>query len=283
MKQRITIDDYISYYYFEKLLPQKIYSGNSSKQRCTLNELRYGGEDYINHTYNSFYQKANLSASDAKFKFHVNVTEREDISLIQITTPPQRTDIDSILRAYLLFYEYNDDFIVEKYFFIKSLPTGKKYIVYTTPQMEHFIMGQLHTHNDDMESEYHELILCFYEIISADIKTYEKAKKHPDKKDNGNWSKDWKHFDWNKINENINKMAEELKEGGSKPNILDVGITQEEFIEYFEWLSNNNPIEYFKEILYITLRSAGASHDKAVLGSNNSKALKQLCEFLKDA
>lgn len=143
-------------------------------------------------------------------------------------------------------------------------------------------MGQLHAQNDDMESEYQELIIYFHEIISADIKAYEKTENHPDQKDTEKWSKDWKHFDWNKISDNINKMAKELKESDKKPNILDVGITQEEFFEYFEWLSSNNPIQYFKELLYITLRNAGASHDKAMIGSNNSEVLKQLCEILKE-
>lgn len=282
MTQKITIDDYISYYYFERLLPQKIYSENSLKQWCTLNELRYGGEDYINSSYNSFYQKANLSPSNTEYKINVNVMEREDISIIKFTPPPQKSDIDCILRAYLLFYEYDDGFIIEKYFFIKRLPTGEKYIIYTTPQMECFIMGQLHTENDDMESEYQELIVYFCEILSANIKTDEKTKNQSNKKDTENWSKDWKHFDWNKINENINRMAKELKENGTKPDILDIGITQEEFIEYFEWLSKNDPLEYLKKLLYITLRSAGASHDKAISGSNNSEALKQLCKVLKD-
>lgn len=107
MKQKITIDDYI-YYYFEKLLPEKIYSGNVLEQRCTLNELRYGREDYINSSFNSFYQKANLSVSDTEYKFHVNIMEREDIHVLKIILPPQKADIDSILKAYLLFYEYND-------------------------------------------------------------------------------------------------------------------------------------------------------------------------------
>lgn len=282
MKQEITIDDYIFYYYFEELLPQKIYFGNGLKQWCTLNELRYGGEDYINSSFNSFYKKANFSVSDTEYKFNVNVMEREDIRMIKITLPPQKADIDSILRAYLLFYEYNDEFFIEKYFYIKRLPTGEKYIMYITSQMERYLMGQLNAQNDDMESEYQELIIYFYEIILADIETYEKTKNQHNKSNTKNWSRDWKHFDWNKISENINKMAKELKESGKKPNILDVGITQEEFIEYFEWLSNNNPIQYFKELLYITLRSAGASHDKAILGANNSEALKQLCEVLKD-
>lgn len=282
MKQKITIDDYIFYYYFEKLLPEKIYSGNILEQRCTLNELRYGREDYINSSFNSFYQKANLSVSDTEYKFHVNIMEREDIHVLKITFPPQKADIDSILRAYLLFYEYNDKIFIEKYFLIKRLPTGEKYIIYVTPQMELYIMGQLHAQNDDMESEYQELIIYFHEIISTDIKAYEKTENHSDQKDTEKWSKDWKHFDWNKITDNINKMAKELKESGKKPNILDVGITQEEFFEYFEWLSSNNPIQYFKELLYLTLRNAGASHDKGVISSDNSEILKQLCEILKE-
>lgn len=256
MKQKITIDDYIFYYYFEKLLPDKIYSGNLLKQRCTLNELRYGREDYINSSFQYFYQKANLFVSDTEYKFNVDIIEREDIHMIKITLPPQKADIDSILRAYLLFYKYNDEIFIEKYFLIKRLPNGEKYIIYVTSQTELYIMGQLHTQNDDMETEYQGLIIYFHEIISADIKAYEKTENQLDQKDIEKWSKDWKHFDWNKITDNINKMAKELKESGKKPNIHDIGITQEEFIEYFEWLSDNNPIQGFKELLYIALRSA---------------------------
>lgn len=61
----------------------------------------------------------------------------------------------------------------------------------------------------------------------------------------GKWSRDWEQFDWKPIDR---ELKEVIKDNGAGSNI-DVGISREEVIEYFEWLSENCPEEFLKLLI----------------------------------
>ena len=62
------------------------------------------------------------------------------------------------------------------------------------------------------------------------------------------WSKDWANFDWEKIEK---KLFEVEKDKSGRVVEGDIGITKEEFMEYFCWLFENEPVEYEKAITYM--------------------------------
>lgn len=269
MKQNSNIVDNIRCYYFENILPHMIYSGNLLEQKSFLDKLRFNGEDFINFTYNFLCQDIMYLPLNIEYKFKVNIIKKSIFNLIQIVLPPHNPKIDDVLRAYLVFYHCNYT-LIEKYFLIKQSSKGKKYIIYINPKIEGFIMEELCTLNDDMDFEYHKLIINCFEIITSDTLS-NTAKENPNTQ---NWSKDWKNFDWSEIERNIDKMTERINRHDSKLDIFDVGITQEEFTEYLKWLSINNPTEHFKIMLYISLRNAGVSPDKALLAASASEPPK---------
>ena len=246
-----------------------IYSGNLLEQKSFLDELKFYGEDFINSTYNFLCKNIMCLPLNIEYKFKVNVIKKSIFHLMQIVLPPHNPKIDDVLRAYLVFYDCNYT-LIEKYFIIRQSLDGKKYITYINSQIEESIMEELHTPNDDMDFEYHKLIKNCFEIITADTIRNTKAENL----NTQNWSRDWKNFNWSEIDRNIDRMTERIKCHDSKLDIFDVGITQEEFIEYLKWLSINNPTEHFKVMLYISLRNAGVSPDKALLAASDLETLK---------
>lgn len=268
MKQQSNILNNIRSYYFEDILPYMIYSGNLLEQKSFLNELRFNGEDFINFTYNFLCKNILCLPLNIEYKFKVNIIEKNIFNLIQIVLPPHNPKIDDVLRAYLVFYNCNYA-LIEKYFLIRQSSNGKKYIIYINPQIEKSIMGELYVPNDDMDFEYHKLITNCFEIITSD--TIRKTKT--ENSNSQNWSKDWKNFDWSEIERNIDRMTERINLHHIRSDTFDVGITQEDFIEYLKWLSINNPTEHLKIMLYISLRNAGVSPDKALLAASDLKTL----------
>lgn len=90
------------------------------------------------------------------------------------------------------------------------------------------------------------------------------------------YTKDWNNFDWSVIQKKIAK-AKELMQNQEKINKsdIDIGITSKEFIEYFDWLYNHDPVKYYKVIFYLRLRELGTTHDEAEFYLNHPEILKQ--------
>lgn len=68
------------------------------------------------------------------------------------------------------------------------------------------------------------------------------------------WSRDWSKMEWKNIKEklvDIDNLPEEEKK------LTDIGITHDEFVEYLEWLAENEPEEYWKSIFSLKLRELG--------------------------
>lgn len=62
----------------------------------------------------------------------------------------------------------------------------------------------------------------------------------------GKWSRNWEQFDWEPIDR---ELKEVIKDIGTDRNV-DVGISREEVIEYFEWLSENRPEEFWAFLFF---------------------------------
>ena len=95
------------------------------------------------------------------------------------------------------------------------------------------------------------------------------------------WSKDWAHFDWAQIHENLCGVEKKRQEGKAI-DTSEIGITLDELKEYFEWLYDTHPDIYSKNILYMALVQAGMPRDEAAQWSDRpaelEKALNELSE-----
>lgn len=91
------------------------------------------------------------------------------------------------------------------------------------------------------------------------------------------WSRDWEHFDWGQIQKNLYEVEKKKREG--KPtDQADVGISLEEFKEYFQWLYETQPEIYYKDILYVLLVQMGLSYEKAELCVSKPETLGKILE-----
>lgn len=69
----------------------------------------------------------------------------------------------------------------------------------------------------------------------------------------GKWSRDWEQFNWEPIDR---ELKEVVKDNGADNNI-DVDISREEVIEYFEWLSENRPEEFWAFLIFRKISESG--------------------------
>lgn len=74
------------------------------------------------------------------------------------------------------------------------------------------------------------------------------------------WSRDWKHFDWRPVRENLKKAEKKIRKGQEID--FDIGISKEELIEYFIWLKETYPLEFLKMITDMKLRKMRSNYRK---------------------
>lgn len=103
------------------------------------------------------------------------------------------------------------------------------------------------------------------------------------------WSRDWANFDWNDVcaefvkgkevkekTENFETKLTETKLSEKKGSAAEavrsgIGITEDEFIEYLEWLAENHPEQYRKAVLGIKLHELGVEPMLAQYMCENSQ------------
>lgn len=89
------------------------------------------------------------------------------------------------------------------------------------------------------------------------------------------WSKNWDNFDWSIVQKKLT-IATQSPTSIENENTIDIGITSEEFKEFFKWLFSTNPDEFFKTIAYLQLRKIGAANDEAEFLLSHPEELNQL-------
>lgn len=89
------------------------------------------------------------------------------------------------------------------------------------------------------------------------------------------WSQDWEHFDWEQIKKNLHEV-EKKRQMGEVVDKAEVGISLEEFTEYFEWLYSNAPKLYYRNLLFLLLVQTGFSADEAQSWINHPEELEKI-------
>ena len=67
------------------------------------------------------------------------------------------------------------------------------------------------------------------------------------------WSRDWEHFDWKPILQNLSE-GEKCKAQGIE---IDIGISKDEVINFFEWMKKTESSEYYGFMIFMMLREKG--------------------------
>ncbi len=67
------------------------------------------------------------------------------------------------------------------------------------------------------------------------------------------WSRNWEYFDW----EPVRHKLSEAEANKTTQESFDIGISMEEIVEYFEWLRENKPSEFFKFVVMRVLEENG--------------------------
>lgn len=68
---------------------------------------------------------------------------------------------------------------------------------------------------------------------------------------------DWGNLDWETVMKKLEIAEKELKRNGGDKKLYDIGITEEQFEEYFQWLYENAPEEHVRFMMYALLREKG--------------------------
>ena len=89
------------------------------------------------------------------------------------------------------------------------------------------------------------------------------------------WSRDWEHFDWEQIRENLHEV-ERKRQAGEVVDKAEVGISLEEFTEYFEWLYSNAPKFYYRNLLFLLLIETGFSIGEAQSWVDHPEELEKI-------
>lgn len=100
-----------------------------------------------------------------------------------------------------------------------------------------------------------------------------------EKKENGRkWSRDWERFEW----EEIRSRLAEAEKGEYKNEGYGVGISKEEFLEFFDWLHENMPEQYYKILLSLQLTECGLSDEEVAFWLAHPDVLKMVLDKIKD-
>lgn len=274
MVQKYGYPEYVRVLLFEHLLPQMLYSGEENDN--LVSALRYDGQELVYDLVDELCQEDNQPCPYSADDFRVEELNRGGISMLRIDLPQCREDIGGILRAYLLFAENDDNIAYKKYFVIKRFPNGKIFNLYINSQIEGRLGEELTDNAGDMEYEYWKLARDYTKTIMPDLMDEERQNGQ----DSGNiarkWSRDWANYDWKTIEEKFDVLSS--KDGNENK---DIGISNEEFLEYLDWLAENIPWEFERLQLYIALRETGADNDKIMyLLSHIDELAKELRECI---
>lgn len=129
-----------------------------------------------------------------------------------------------------------------------------------------------------------ELKLKFLEKNLEQIKK-EKNKFFPfavmgttSKSSNKKWSREWEYFKW----EEVEKKLAEVEKEEYRNNGYDVGITNEEFIEFLDWLHENRPGQYYKILLALQLTECGLSDEETTFWLAHPEKLKEILDKIRN-
>lgn len=270
-----------------------LYEGTEEQKGEFFRLLIHDGKNVIHNMYNVLCTDDKLPYPYEKEDFEVNMLGRGGIRILQIVLPPYNPNISDILRAYLLFTRLQNGSYIKRYFVIKRFKEGNVFNLCITPEMEKLLGEELTEHVGDMEYEYWKLVRDYSRVIFRDNQSKkkqgkiqqegnEKAESGEDGSDTEKWSMDWRNFDWEAVMKKLQIAEKELARNGGDKKLYDIGVTQEQFQEYFRWLHENMPEEYGMFMLYVLLREKGAEEEDIEFCLSHPEELMQALDLMRE-
>lgn len=283
MEQASTIYSYLRSEFFEKLIPKMVYHGNKKERHRFFQQLRDNGRNFIYYLFNMVYADELPSYPYEKENFILNIINRDNVSMIQLLLPAYNPNADDIFKIYLVFDKNNNDIADIRYFVAKRFSSGQSFIIYISPQLKELPLEELNSSGGNMEYEYQALVKNYYIILENERKSdiYPKnGKTEQNQYASDKWSRDWSSFNLKETVARLDKAEMQLKQNQISSDSIDIGITKGEFLEYIHWLHENDSKDLLRLTLFVLLKEAGVSHEKAVIETFSPGALERLCQII---
>lgn len=253
--------DLLRWELFERLFPKMLLHGSDEVRDDFFRRLR---DDSQGLTFAMFESLCMEDKVDCPYKaedFQTEVLSRGNIGMVKIQPPEPNPDISISLRAYVVYSEKADKLPGRLYFIIKRFKEGQVFLMYVNEE-EALKVEELTDHAGDMEFEYWRIAVS-YARISCDRMMQEQAAGME-------WSRDWKVFDWDDVEKRL--------DSGSH----DIGITRDEWLEYMQWFSINDPEGFAGTVVCILLKEMGFSDKEALYYSEHADELAELLKKFKE-
>lgn len=241
---------------FEKLFPKMIYYGGEGERDDFFRSLREDGQRLAFMMFEALCMEDKVDCPYKTEDFQAEAISRGNIGMVKIQPPECSPKSSGILRAYVAYSEKADAPQARLYFFIKRFAGGEAILMYADQKGEALKVEELTGHMGDIEYEYWRVAASYARIICDRVAKEQKTGKE--------WSRDWAAFDWEAVREKL--------DGGRH----DIGITKDEWLEYMQWVSINDPAGYETTVMCIFLKEAGFSDKEAVYFSEHMDELAEL-------
>lgn len=109
-------------------------------------------------------------------------------------------------------------------------------------------------------------------LIDGNTGTTEKEKGRK-------WSRDWGSFEWGEVRRKL--AGAEKGKGRGGDNEYDAGISKDEFLEFFNWLRESHPAQYYEIILSLQLTECGLSDKETTFCLRHLNVLKMVLDKIK--
>lgn len=224
-------EDLVRWEFFEKLLPQMLYTGTGGKGDEVFNCLKEDGQRFIYEMLSCLCKDDKKACPYQVKDFEINFISRDTVNMIRIALPPYNPRISDIVRSYILYSEGFSSISEKFYFIVKSFETGEVIILYVPPKGNPVEMAELTDHFGDLEFEY-DTLEAAYTRIKQDTENFARCEQY--------WG-----------NSNTKGTKERLE------------ISENECLELLRWLIKNNKELCRKLIFSNELQKNGFSRELA--------------------
>lgn len=270
MDSRISYYDIVRVEFFQFLLPRLLGTGSEEEKLEFFNALLTDGENVVEDLLSEMCEQDNHEYPYKKKDFKFMTLVRGGVNLLRIDLPPYNPDCNSVVRSYVLFMKHDGEVSQVKYFTIMNFAAEKSsFILHIDEAGESLLGEELTGHLDDEEYEYWKLVVDYSKVLLKDIEREEIKEKNAERE----WSVDWANFDWSVVRR---KFAEGLASGKTD---YDIGISEEEFLEFLDWLMINNKEEFYRSLLYLSLRENGFDPEQTGRLMSNPDYLKEVIKM----
>lgn len=236
-------EDLVRWEFFEKLLPQMLYTGIGGKGDEAFNCLKEDGQRFIYEMLSCLCKDDKKACPYQVKDFEINFISRDTVNMMRIALPPYNPGISDIVRSYILYSEDFGNTSEKLYFIVKSFETGEVILLYVPPQGNPVEMAEFTEHFGDPEFEYDTLEAAYARI----------------KQDTENLAR-WKQY-WG--DSNTRGIKERLE------------ISENECLEFLRWLIKNDKELCRKLIFSIELQKNGFSRELANFCADYPEVLEE--------